>query len=364
MVRATRRLRAFFAWLVATAAVIVGACFLVNCLVDPLWYLRGNVLTGINYPFNERLAKMVRLLPRLGEYDCLIIGTSRATLLPEEHIPGYRCYNLSFSDGHVAEYLYYADYLRTRGYAPKLLIVDVRRQDLLGPPLPVEVPDFIKDGRAPPSILATYLSLDALNFSIRTLRRDGPHHRYYDEDFHAQLEPRGRRRWYNPPAPIKPAEPPFDVHPERADLYLQLRQKFPAARAVAYLPMESAWRIAAFSLTGELDAYLVAIGKIAAGYDRFVDFTLPSPLTESKDPKVTYDGSHYSRSANAALAAALLADDPKPGIDWRGREASDIAALYHRRLDEFIPIANAAAAAEKKEKPDKKEKKASRAESE
>ena len=60
MVRATRRLRAFFAWLLVTAAVIGGACFLVNCLVDPLWFLGGNVLTGINYPFNERLAKKSR----------------------------------------------------------------------------------------------------------------------------------------------------------------------------------------------------------------------------------------------------------------------------------------------------------------
>ena len=356
MVRATRRLRAFFGWLLATAAVIAGACFLTNCLVDPLWYLGGNVLTGVNYPFNERLAKIVRLLPKLGEYDCLIIGTSRATLLPEEQITGHRCYNLSFSDGHVAEYLLYADYLRSRGYAPKLLIVDVRRSDLLGPPLPIEVPDFVKDRRGASSIFTTYLSLDALDFSIRTLRRDGPHHRYYDEDFHAQLEPRGRRRWYNPPVPVQPAEPPFDVHPERADLYVQLRQKFPAARAIAYLPPESAWRIAAFSLTDGFDAYLGAIGKIAAAYDQFLDFSVPSPLTLSKDPKVTYDGSHYSRPANAAVAAALVAEDPKPGIEWRGREMGEITTLYHRRLDEFIAAANSGAD-DKKGKADKKEKK-------
>src|SRR5437764_6605887 len=117
-------------------------------------------------------------------------------------------------------------------------------------------------------------------FSIRTLRRDGPHHRYYDQEFRAHLEVRGKRRYYDPPVPIKPAEPPFDVHPERADLYIQLRQKFPTARAIAYLPPESAWHSAAFSLTGGLDPYLAAVGMIAAGYDRFLDFTLPSPLTE------------------------------------------------------------------------------------
>jgi hypothetical protein len=342
MPRARRRLRLFLVSLLATAGVVVAACFAVNCLVDPLWYLRGNVLTGINYPFNERLAKMVRLLPRLAEYDCLVLGTSRATLLPEDKIAGHRCFNLAFSDGQAGEYLLYADYLRQRGFAPTLLIVDVRRSDLLGPPQPIEVPDFIRTGSAPPSILQTYLTWDALNFSIRTLRRDGPHHRYYDEDLHAQLEARSKRRWYNPKTPIKPAEPPFDVHPERAAQYVQLRQKFPSARAIAYLPPESAWRIAAFSLTGQLDAYLAAIGTIAAGYDRFIDFSLPSPLTESKDPKFTYDGSHYSRTANLQVAAALTADNPAVGLDWGGRDGTEIAALYRRRLGEFILAADQA----------------------
>jgi hypothetical protein len=69
-------------WLAATAGVILAACFIVNCLVDPLWYLGGNVLTAVNYPFNERMATMIRLLPRLNDYDCVIFGTSRASLLP------------------------------------------------------------------------------------------------------------------------------------------------------------------------------------------------------------------------------------------------------------------------------------------
>jgi len=46
-----KQVRAFLAWALGSAVLIAAACFLVNCLVDPLWYLRGNVLTGINYPF-------------------------------------------------------------------------------------------------------------------------------------------------------------------------------------------------------------------------------------------------------------------------------------------------------------------------
>ena len=52
VVMSKRRFRIYGGWLLATVGLIVAACFAVNCLVDPLWYLRGNVLTGINYPFN------------------------------------------------------------------------------------------------------------------------------------------------------------------------------------------------------------------------------------------------------------------------------------------------------------------------
>ena len=132
-VRSRRRLKTYLGWLAATVGLILAACFAVNCLVDPLWYLRGNVLTKINYPFNERLAAIIRFLPRLDDYDCVIFGTSRASLLPEEKIEGYRCYNLSISDGIAAEYVLYAKYLRERGFKPRLIIVDVKRAEFLGP---------------------------------------------------------------------------------------------------------------------------------------------------------------------------------------------------------------------------------------
>src|SRR5438132_6171269 len=104
MTKSTARLRTYIGWLLASAFLIVAACFTVNCLIDPLWYLRGNVLIEINYPFNERLSKLIHFLPKMQDYDCIIFGSSRATLLPEETIKGYRCFNMAFSDGQASEY--------------------------------------------------------------------------------------------------------------------------------------------------------------------------------------------------------------------------------------------------------------------
>jgi hypothetical protein len=334
MVRSKERFRTYLGWLLATAGLIVAACFAVNCLIDPLWYLKGNVLTGINYPFNERLAVIIRFLPRQQDYDCVIFGSSRASLLPEEQVQGHHCYNLSFSDGQAREYLLYAKYLRERGFAPSLLIVDVKRSEFIGLEQAVEVPDFIRTGAPPPSIFASYLSLDALDFSIRTLRGEAPHHRYYDQDFHAQLEVRSKRHRYDPRGPIEAMPAPFDVHAQRAAPYIELRRQFPTARAISYIPPESAWRIAAFSLTGELDAYLAAIGQVAAAYDEFLDFSIPSALTEGKEG--TYDGSHYSREVNARVLSGLLASQSDIAVDWRRQDVAAITALYHRRLAQFI----------------------------
>jgi hypothetical protein len=333
-VRSKQRLRTYLGWLAATVGLILAACFAVNCLVDPLWYLRGNLLTKINYPFNERLAAIIRFLPRLDDYDCVIFGTSRASLLPEEKIEGYRCYNLSISDGVAPEYVLYAKYLQARGFRPRLIIVDVKRAEFLGPEQAAEAPDFVRTGSSPPSILASYLSTDALDFSIRTLRGDAPHHRYYDANFRAELEVRSKRHRYDPKGPIKPQPAPVDVHAERAAAYVELRRLFPEARAIGYIPPESAWRIAAFSLTGGLDAYLAAIGQIAAAYDEFLDFSIPSALTQGKEG--TYDGSHYMRAVNARVLAGLMANQSDLAVDWRKEDLAAITALYHRRLAAFM----------------------------
>ena len=335
MPRARRRLRTFLLGALASAGVIVLSCLALNCVVDPLWYLRGNLVGAINYPFNERLSKMIRLLPRLQDYDCIIFGTSRATLLPEDQAAGHRCYNLAFSDGQASEYLPYAHYLRQRGFAPALLIVEVRGTELIGPePAVVEVPDFVRAGEPPPSIFASYLTLDALDFSIRTLRRDAPHHRYYDRVFRAHLEVRSKKRYYRPSDAIAPMPPPYDVHPERGALYRELRQEFPMARAIGYVAPESAWRVAAFSATDAFDPYLAAIAEIAASYDEFLDFSVPSPLTTSKLPRDTYDGVHYSRTVNQRVLTDLLANHSDIALDWRQNGAAT-AALLHRRVAEF-----------------------------
>jgi hypothetical protein len=124
------------------------------------------------------------------------------------------------------------------------------------------------------------------------------------------------------------------VHSERAAAYVELRRQFPAARAIGYIPPESAWRIAAFALTGGLEPYLATIARVAPAYDAFLDFSIPSALTESKEG--TYDGSHYTRTVNARVLTGLMADGSDLAVDWRKQDLAAITSLYHHRLAEFM----------------------------
>ena len=330
--RPHRLLATYIAALVATVGAIAGLCLAINLLVDPLWFLRGNVITGVNFAFNERVAKMNRFLPRMKEFDCLIIGSSRATLLPERQIRGHRCFNLAFSGGRINEFLLYGAYLRARGFAPSLLIVGVDPYNFFGPMPDPDVPDFIRTGTDPPSLLRSYLSLDALDFSIRELEGDSPHHRYYDRDLNCRIVARPRE--YRPPIALTPLPDHAMAEVGRAALYAQLRKMFPTARAIGYVPPVSAWTMARLSLAGDLDGYLTALGRIAPAFDEFLDFGIPNTITAT--PADTYDGSHYSEAVNARIAAALQADDPGPGVDWHRLDGESIAVLYRARLDRLV----------------------------
>jgi hypothetical protein len=90
-----------------------------------------------------------------------------------------------------------------------------------------------------------------------------------------------------------------------------------------------------------VDAYLAAIGQVAAAYDEFRDFSIPSALTASKEG--TYDGSHYSRAVNARVLAGLMAKESDLAADWRKEDVAAITALYHQRLAQFMETTTAIA---------------------
>jgi hypothetical protein len=332
MARTHRVFLRYLGVLAGVVVIVAGGCLAFNMLVDPLWYFNGNVLTGVNYTFNERWAKVDRVLPRLASYDCLILGSSTSALLPQRRIHPQHCFNMSFSAGTVSELLLYAKYLKARRFAPKLLIVGVDEFDFEGPAEKPDVPDFILSGENPPSFWHAYLSLDALDFSYRTLKGDYPNKRLYDSEFQSHII--ARKHPHKPPKHLAAQAHPPEFHPERAALYVELRQMFPEARALAFVAPTAAWTIAQLELDGHLDAYLGALHQASMAYDEFLDFSIPSEVTAGM--KYTYDGLHYKDPVNEHTLHALMSDEAAPGVDWKKQSPAEIAALYRERIDRFV----------------------------
>lgn len=329
----SRLLVLYFSIFFGSVALIGALCLAVNIAVDPLWYFRGNVVTGVNYAFNERMGKVNRLMPRLADYDCLMIGSSHTALLPAQRFEGHRCYNLGFSHGRVQEFLAYAKYLRKRGAHPALITVNVDLFDFTDLPAAITIPDFIKDDRDPRPFWLTYVTLDVLNFSYRTLRGAFPNRLIYDNDGHMHIIP--KRRFYRPPHEVVASVPPPKFHGELTAAFEELRRTFPEAKAIAWAPTIAAWSIARLKLEGLLPDYLDALQTISADYDGLLDFSIPSTVTAGTDN--TYDGIHYSDDVNDQIVDALSSGNPGFGVDWKRQSLQEIAALYDERLATLVP---------------------------
>lgn len=323
-------------------AVLCGTITAVNLLVDPLWLGHGNQVSGRNFIFNERVAKVNLLLQDPSAYDCLIFGSSRVTLLDQRQIAGRRCANLAFSAGNIVEFQAYARYLAGLGLRPELVIVGIDDFNLLpGMNHPPEIPDFVQRGDPPPGLLRSYLSLTALDFSQRTLRELSPVPRYYDEAFVGRvLEDTPP---YDPPEQLR-AKPYEDVfEPRRIALYRELRETFPEAEFWGYVPPISAWDVTEKRyLNGNLDRYLDALAAMAAQdglFARLYDFSAPSVVTWRRDN--TFDGSHYYPRVNAVISERLQSAAAAPPADGFGlpvhtMTGEDYRLAFRSGLNRFL----------------------------
>lgn len=333
---------------VTLAAIIFGAICLftlgINSAIDPLWYFHGNQLTNKNLVFNEREAKLNQLRRDPTSYDCLILGSSRTTWLRASSLAPYKCFNLSFSSGQIEEFIVFAKYALNEGLRPKLVIVGVDGFNFLitGRDTP-SIPEFVKKMESPPTFLKSYLTLDSLLMSWRTLREDFRSPSYYDRHFQKTVR-----------TDIPPFRPENGLNAEglaRADaeerrkikyqsnnapLYGKLATLFPDAHVIAYVPPISAWHVADMAKNDVLQGYLDAIYDTSAYFSVFVDFSIPSAITSRTDN--TYDGSHYLPIVNSTIAEILLSEPPPSwGINLKQLDRRTYIQYYTAALSEFKP---------------------------
>ncbi|WP_240992044.1 hypothetical protein, partial [endosymbiont of Riftia pachyptila] len=79
--------------------------------------------------------------------------------------------------------------MKDRGYQPKLVIIGVDGFNFFTNDIKGTIPDYIAQKKPPPSIVQSYLSIDVLKLSLRTLAGQSPLPRYYKKDFSIDILP-------------------------------------------------------------------------------------------------------------------------------------------------------------------------------
>lgn len=308
-------------------------CLVLNFLIDPLWYRGGNQLFPQNYVFNERIAKTNRYLANPLDYDCIIYGSSRTTLLDESRVRSRRCFNFSFSGGLLSEFMHLAKFIDKYGIRPELVIVAIdsfsfsRDKDLSS-----SLPDFILSLGRPPNVIKTYLSLDTLDFSIRTLLRHSPYPRYYRSDFRGDVLP-GTQALEAPTClAVVPDADEFD--PANLKHLRALREMWPNAEFIGYVPPISAWDVAVLYYDGTLSSYLSTMYRAGPIFDRFYDFSIPSFITT--DPSNSYDGEHYTSTTTDRIAQVLDGGQLDFGLALHAMSEHEYQTQFLQAVDQFV----------------------------
>lgn len=322
----------FVPFLAALLLALAAAAGL-NYLIDPLWYVHGNQLTGRNYAFNERIAK-VNLLARSQRsgYDCLIFGSSRVTALPASRFAGQHCFNFALRGAEVGEFQAYARHALSRGMQPKTIYVGVDDFNFLHDPKTERRAN--PQVRGTPDFFHAFLSGDVLVFSLMTLAGLSPDPRaYYDQSFEERSLPSAP--WQHSPAD----EGGLRCDEGAVERYIALRKLFPGARAVAFAPlMAPRQQLNGVYLRGVLDCELAGFHAVAQGYDAFLDFGIPSVI--STDPAMTFDGAHFYAEPNAAVADQLQGRRNDLALDVKAMGLAEYQAEVKKRLRAYLEREN------------------------
>ena len=313
---------------------LLGSVAGINWLIDPLWYSHGNILTGKNFAFNERITK-TNLFLRTKEtenYDCIILGSSRVTTLRPSEFTNNNCFNYALKGAEIPDFVSYANFLQEQNIDPEVIYIGVDGFNFVEKQRKEQPPVAI-DSLQTQSPLQAYLSADVLLFSAMTLLGVSPDPAtYYDRNFEpvdVDNPPVYDAKFYEPAGLQK-----CDF--TSVETFAGLREVFPNAKFIGYVPPISAWSMINDTYgRGLMDCYLSAFHQLSKHYDAMYDFSIPSEVT--KDPSHTFDGSHYSVTTNNRIAKILQGEsDENFGIRVDNYSFDKYRQIYRQNLRNFL----------------------------
>src|SRR4051794_31205528 len=166
--------RSYLGMLLALILLGIGGIASFNILIDPLWFFsHENHLNRVQVVFDERAQKTNWLQSHAGEFDAVLLGSSRSTYIGQHDFGPWRLFNYAVSGMWPVEYRPYLDHFtEVNGRPPRRVVLGV---DFFGSGLPLSKPprpeDYIDRASDPRYIAGSLLSLDLLAKSLATSYR-------------------------------------------------------------------------------------------------------------------------------------------------------------------------------------------------
>lgn len=272
-----------------SSLIILGllGVFGLNWLTDPLWYGQGNRLSEKNFPFDERSSKTNLFLRSAPEdYDCVIFGSSRATMLNNSAFKE-DCFNYAFSGSSIEEYIPYAQLVAEHNPNIKKVYLGIDPENFK------QKAETSKafEVKQPGNIYRSYLSFDLFLFSMDSLLNPRPGARFYNSQKNFESETVDDWPDYKPVFDVRESDQTCEH--EKVNRYRELRDVFPEAEFVGYAAPVSSWYVVnnLYAYGDVLDCYLEANHQLSQEFTAVYDFTIPSPTTQ--EPSNGYNHDHY-----------------------------------------------------------------------
>ncbi|MFO1072716.1 MAG: hypothetical protein U1E17_08565 [Geminicoccaceae bacterium] len=167
---AARRFLAVFLGVVALGCTLVVG---LNALIDPWWFFaQANPLNRVQEDVDERAQKTNWLEARKGEFDAVLIGSSRASYIDRHDFAPLKLFNYAVNAMTPREYQPYLDHFAAVNGRPKVIYLGV---DLftsrVKPVFDLAPPEFYLGRAGDPRYLASaLLSLETAGYSLRSVQ--------------------------------------------------------------------------------------------------------------------------------------------------------------------------------------------------
>ena len=297
-----------------------------NAAMDPLWFFtHAHPLNRVQPGFDERAQKTNWLQARPGQFNAVMLGSSRSTYIDQNDLAPLHLFNYSVNAMWPQEYRQYLDHFAAvNGRAPDLVIMGVdffgSQKNFAGTWRSPEV--YLRRVDDPRYMVGSLLSLSLLERSLRVavasvrLTKSIRQSDYYDRNnvrhFRTVIEPRQRQaavlsnllgfrdEFYRN----------YSYNEELPQIWADLRRAYPHTRFVVFTTPETGLLFALLVREGRLPSYERWLGDLVSAFDEVWDFMGPNSVTT--DLANYRDAQHFHPRIGTLVANRLLARPVAP----------------------------------------------------